>query len=174
MSHRVPRGTAALALAVLVAGCGGKPSPEEPFPTTPVTPTWTPPPAPRDPAGDAAAERRARLEERIHFGFDRADLSADAQRVLDRKADLLRQSPGLRLLIEGHADERGSDEYNLALGTRRAAAAKQFLVNRGVDPARLEVASHGEEQPLDRGHHESAWAANRRAEFQAGESVSAR
>lgn len=176
MSLSLTRATPALAI-VAVLGCGGKPKPEEPAPQPPVTTTWTPPANPRPatpkPADDTA-ERRARLEERIHFGYDRSDLSTEARQALMRKADILHQMPGATLRIEGHADERGSDEYNLALGSRRAAAAKQFLVARGINGSRIEVTSLGEEQPLDRRQGEAAWAANRRAEFRVGSFMSAR
>ncbi|HEU4697823.1 MAG TPA: OmpA family protein [Gemmatimonadales bacterium] len=160
-------------LTLTAAACGHKPEPETP------TPVATATPAPGAGAGsgastddaaarEAAARRaaaRATLAEVIRFGYDRADLSADAQATLDRKADALRSYADVQLAIGGHTDERGSDEYNLALGNRRAAAAKRYLVNRGVDAARLATESFGEERPAVEGHDESAWAANRRAEF---------
>jgi peptidoglycan-associated lipoprotein len=105
------------------------------------------------------------LAEPIHFDYDRADLTGEALRRLDAKLALLRANPRLEVLIEGHCDERGSDEYNLALGNRRAAAARQYLVQHGVSEHRLAMTSFGEERPADPGHTEEAWARNRRAEF---------
>jgi len=101
----------------------------------------------------------------IHFAFDRSDLDATATGILDQKLRLLQQNAALRIQIAGHCDERGSDEYNLALGERRAAAAKRYLVEHGVAKGRISIISYGEERPLDRDHTEEAWAANRRAEF---------
>jgi len=101
----------------------------------------------------------------IHFEFDQYLLTAEARRRLDGIAALLKESPGLRLLIEGHADERGTPEYNLALGDKRAQAAKEYLVGLGIDPQRLETISYGEERPLDPASNELAWALNRRAHF---------
>ncbi|HEX7091787.1 MAG TPA: OmpA family protein, partial [Longimicrobiales bacterium] len=91
----------------------------------------------------AAAEARSILEEMIHFDFDRAEIRADAQATLQRKLGVLRANPGVTLRIEGHADERGSVEYNLALGLRRANAAKDYLVGFGLDASRFEVQTYG-------------------------------
>jgi peptidoglycan-associated lipoprotein len=88
------------------------------------------------------------------------------QATLDRKAAILVANPKVKMRIAGHADERGSDEYNLALGNRRAAAAKRYLENKGVDAARLDVVSYGEERPLNPGNDETAYAQNRRDEFE--------
>src|SRR5918998_899345 len=106
------------------------------------------------------------LREVIHFDFDEADLRGDARSRLDAKLPILLANPGVALRISGHADERGSDEYNLALGQRRAAAAKRYLTERGVADSRIETVSFGEEQPIAGGGDESAYAANRRAEFE--------
>ncbi|MBI4545740.1 MAG: OmpA family protein [Gemmatimonadetes bacterium] len=117
----------------------------------------------------AAAEESARareiVAEMVNFDFDRSEIRADGEEVLVRKVGILRARPELRLRIEGHADERGSVEYNLALGMRRAAAARDFLAGYGLEPARFELASRGEESPLIPEHNEDAWAQNRRAEF---------
>ena len=102
----------------------------------------------------------------VHFGFDQAQIRPEHQATLDRKAAILAANPELRIRISGHADERGSDEYNLALGARRAAAAKRYLESRGVGGERIEVVSYGEERPLVPGHAEDAWAQNRRDEFE--------
>jgi peptidoglycan-associated lipoprotein len=106
------------------------------------------------------------LREVVRFDFDESDLRDDARSRLDAKLPILLANPGVTLRISGHADERGSDEYNLALGQRRASAAKRYLTERGVAEGRIETASFGEEQPVAAGSDESAYAANRRAEFE--------
>ena len=116
-------------------------------------------------AREAEALRNT-LREVIHFDFDEADLRDDARARLEAKLPILLANPGLTLRISGHADERGSDEYNLALGQRRAAAAKRYLTQRGVAEGRIETVSFGEEQPAAAAGDESAHAANRRAEFE--------
>ncbi|RMF47475.1 MAG: peptidoglycan-associated lipoprotein Pal, partial [Deltaproteobacteria bacterium] len=112
-------------------------------------------------------EAVARQLQRIHFDFDQFTLSPEARDILAANAALLNANPGLKVRIEGHCDERGSDEYNLALGERRAVAARDYLVSLGVAADRLSTISYGEEMPLDAGHDEAAWAKNRRAEFKA-------
>jgi peptidoglycan-associated lipoprotein len=101
----------------------------------------------------------------VHFEFDRYDLTEDAKRTLEELAQALKANPGFNLLVEGHADERGTPEYNLALGERRAQAAKDYLVSLGLEADRIDTISYGEERPLDPGHNELAWALNRRAQF---------
>lgn len=110
-------------------------------------------------------EARAFEDEMIFFEFDSYDLTADSKAVLERKAAWLKANPQYRLRIEGHCDERGTNEYNLALGDRRANAAKNYLVYLGIDPSRISTISYGEERPLDPGHNEEAYRKNRRAEF---------
>ena len=105
--------------------------------------------------------------ERIHFDFDQFTLSAEARSVLTKNAKFLRANSGVQAVIEGHTDERGSDEYNLALGESRALAAKSYLVSLGISAKRLSVISYGEEKPLQKGAGEEAWAQNRRAELKA-------
>lgn len=102
---------------------------------------------------------------RIHFDFDQFTLTAEAREILAANVDFMKANPALNVLIEGHCDERGSDEYNLALGERRANAAKSYMVSLGIAPSRLSIVSLGEEMPLELGHDESAWAQNRRDEF---------
>jgi peptidoglycan-associated lipoprotein len=116
----------------------------------------------------AAATARAReiLMTPVYFGYDMFELSAEAQSNLQQKVEVLRANPTVSLRIEGHADERGSNEYNLALGMRRANAARQYLVGFGLDDARFTVISFGEERPADPRQTEDAYARNRRAEFQ--------
>jgi len=109
--------------------------------------------------------KRVVMSEKVYFAFDSSALSPQAQQVLNRKADVLRANPQLKVLIEGNTDERGTEEYNLALGERRAMAAYKYLVLLGVDARQLETISYGEERPADPGHNEQAWANNRRDEF---------
>jgi peptidoglycan-associated lipoprotein len=111
------------------------------------------------------AARNMFVSENIYFDFDESSLKPEAQAVLQRKAVWLRNNPESSVVIEGHCDERGTTEYNLALGDRRANSAKSFLVDMGIAPSRLKTTSYGEEMPADKGHNESAWAKNRRAHF---------
>ena len=105
--------------------------------------------------------------ESVYFDFDQFTLSAAARDTLADNAKYLQMNDGVQVVIEGHCDERGSDEYNLALGESRAIAAKNYLVSLGVSAKRLSVISYGEEKPAVKGSGESAWAKNRRAEFKA-------
>lgn len=105
------------------------------------------------------------MQEDIYFAFDRSNLSPMAQENLRRKADWLRANPDATVTIEGHCDERGTNEYNLALGDRRAESAKSFLVDLGISANRLATISYGEERPVDPRHNEEAWAKNRRGHF---------
>lgn len=120
----------------------------------------------------AAAAEMARaalvneIAETIHFEYNMDAISADDQARLDRKAAILRANPALKIRVTGHADERGSDEYNIALGMRRAVAAKAYLTGKGIDAGRVEVASLGREVPVDAASNEAAWARNRRDEFE--------
>ncbi len=102
----------------------------------------------------------------VHFEYDKADLLDDAKAALDAKLAILKANPTVTLTVAGHTDERGSDEYNLALGVRRASAAKQYLVDSGIDASRLQTISYGEERPICQQEDESCYAQNRRAEFQ--------
>ncbi len=112
-----------------------------------------------------AARRAAFEDENIHFDFDKYVLTPQAMMILDDKAAYLREHSGVRVLVEGHADERGSNEYNLALGDRRANSAKNYLVKSGVAASRITTISYGEEQPLCRQQNESCWSRNRRGQF---------
>jgi len=105
------------------------------------------------------------LNEDIHFDFDSSVLTAEAQKILTKKAEWLMNNPGTMSTIEGHCDERGTNEYNLALGDRRAGSAKNFLVDLGVPASRLTTISYGEERPVDPGQNEDAWSKNRRCHF---------
>jgi peptidoglycan-associated lipoprotein len=112
------------------------------------------------------ARMRAFVEENIHFDFDKYVLTPKAMMILDEKAAYLREHPEVRVLVEGHCDERGTNEYNMALGDRRANSAKTYLVKSGVGESRITTISYGEEQPLCMDHAESCWWTNRRAQFQ--------
>jgi peptidoglycan-associated lipoprotein len=112
------------------------------------------------------AELRGALLAAVYFAFDQADLDSEARSNLDGKLAILLANPDLTIRVGGHTDERGSDEYNLALGQRRASTAKQYLVERGVAEGRLETISWGEERPTCGDATESCWGRNRRAEFE--------
>jgi len=105
------------------------------------------------------------LNERIHFDFDRSNIRTGDAAILDRKIAIMQANASLTITITGHADERGSDEYNLALGNRRALSAKEYMVNRGIAADRITTASRGEEEPVNPASTEDAWAQNRRDEF---------
>lgn len=101
----------------------------------------------------------------VYFDYDQTILSEDAKATLARNAEWLRSNPQVRVQVEGHADERGTPEYNLALAERRSASVKSYLTSLGIDSSRLSTISYGEERPVDPGHNEEAWALNRRSEF---------
>ncbi len=105
------------------------------------------------------------LKQRIFFAFDSYDLTEDSRKRLKKKAEILLKYPNIKVVIEGHCDERGTNEYNLALGEKRARAAYEYLILLGVDADRMKTISYGEERPLDPRHNEEAWAKNRRDEF---------
>ena len=111
-----------------------------------------------------AEEQLTQIGTQIFFGFDSAVLSDKAQATLDRQAAFLTSNPALRITIEGHCDERGTREYNLALGERRASASRDYLVAKGVDSARIRTVSYGKERPAVVGSNAAAWAKNRRSE----------
>ncbi len=183
-----------LAVAAMAA-CGGGPKPEPPGPVTANTDSIAEAQrleAERQAREAAAAKEREEAERRrqqqiadslaalgrsteavrtllatlIHFDYDKAIIRGGDAAVLDQKVAIVQANPGLRIRISGHCDERGSDEYNLALGNRRATAAKQYLVSHGIDGSRIETVSYGEERPMASGHDEEAWAQNRRDEFE--------
>jgi peptidoglycan-associated lipoprotein len=164
------------------AACGGK------------KPAETPPPAPAPAPIDStaikaqmrqdsidAAEARARaaaeaaaqlqvqlsaqLTALIHFDFDKSDIKSEDQANLMRKAAILKANPALSIQIAGNCDNRGADEYNLALGNRRAAAAQRYLINQGVAAGQISIVSYGEERPVDPANSEAAWAMNRNDQF---------
>ncbi len=171
-----------VALTLLAAGCAKKPVMEEAAvmeqPTEvavveqqPVVVQQVDEEAARRAAAEAAAAAAALRATnnlgRIHFDFDQYTLTTAAKDQLASNAALLKAAPAVKVQIEGHCDERGSDEYNLALGEKRALATKNYLVSLGVAVDRMSIISYGEEMPLDPANSEAAWAKNRRAEFKA-------
>ena len=116
-------------------------------------------------AGMAATEEKASLFADIYFDFDKSFIREDAKPVLAKVADYLKKNSGAKVQVEGHCDERGTAEYNMALGARRAESAKKYLLSLGVKAAALSTVSYGKEKPLDPGHTEDAWAKNRRDHF---------
>ncbi len=142
--------------------------------------TSTPPPPPPDPPPAVPIElspeelfARRSLEELnrevpldpVFFALDSSELDDDARRTVEANAELLRRYPNWVVTIEGHCDERGTAEYNLGLGERRALAAQRYLIELGLDQGRMQTVSYGKEFPFDPGHDDTAWAANRRAHF---------
>ncbi len=101
----------------------------------------------------------------IHFDFDRYFLTEDARESMAGNAQWMKERPLIKIRIEGHCDERGSEEYNIALGAKRARSAQDYLIQLGINPSRLSTISYGESLPLDPGHNEDAWASNRRVHF---------
>jgi len=171
--------------AILLVGCPKKAPPVKPAsPATDifegiVTPAKVPKPPPAPPAApkvdveDANAKRarefqgamRAFESELVHFDFNRSEIKYHFTSVLNRKADFLKRFKNVRIQIEGHCDDRGSIQYNLALGDRRANSAKAYLVALGIATNRISTISFGEERPMARAANEAAWAKNRRAKF---------
>lgn len=178
--------TVCFALMLMVSGCAKKnvmadPTDMEPTSTPTPTPTETPTATPGEPgideyieglpvSGRFADARREDLRrdgplKRVFFDYDQADLTSEARITLQRNAEYLQQNPSIRVIIEGHCDERGTNSYNLALGQRRAEAVRSYLVFLGISGSRLTPVSFGEERPMDPSSHEEAWARNRRAQF---------
>ena len=111
----------------------------------------------------SAAHTRSVTSNTVNFGLDQYDIDPQARAILDSQAEWLNRYPNVRITIEGHCDERGTREYNLALGDRRANSAKNYLAAKGVSPSRMSVISYGSERPAETGSDEAAYAANRRA-----------
>ena len=119
---------------------------------------------------EEAAKREAELREEfertdIHFDFDKFSLTKEAREILAKKVSWLQNNTNVKIQIEGHCDERGNNEYNMALGERRANSAMEYLLTAGVEASMISTISYGEEKPLDPGHNEDVWAKNRRAHF---------
>jgi peptidoglycan-associated lipoprotein len=139
-----------------------------PPPPTPVAePTITVPPMPDDSIAGKSLDdlNRDSPLKPLFFELDSADVSADGQKVLQDNAAIIRKYATWQITIEGHCDERGTAEYNLALGERRALAAKNYLVSLGIPADKVKTVSYGKEFPFDPGHDEAAWSNNRRAHF---------
>ena len=165
-----------VAVPLVLGACKKKPPAVVPQPTTTGT-TTPPPPAPRtdpppppprtstDNGGMSPAAIRALVLETVYFEYDSDEIRADAQASLTKRIPLLSANPGVRLQVAGHCDDRGTDEYNITLGRRRAEAVKRFLTDRGIDASRIETISYGRERPIAKGDNEAAWSQNRRDEF---------
>jgi peptidoglycan-associated lipoprotein len=159
-------GTAAASLAA----CAHRPKPS--FPTAPTAPpppaerpTTAPPPAPvtQGALPGSAQDFVVNVGDRVYFDFDKFEVRTDAQPILGAQADWLKRYPAVAVRIEGNCDERGTREYNLALGARRANAVRDFLVSHGVDPGRITTISYGKEKPVDAGSGDVADQHNRNA-----------
>ena len=149
----------AAALAA-TAGCSPKPKYIPPAPSRD-----TPPPVTQDNVrpGSRADFERSVTSNTVHFALDKYDIDPEARAILDSQAAWLAHWPNVPVSLEGHCDERGTREYNLALGDRRANAAKNYLASRGINPARISTISYGKERPIALGSDEASWAQNRRA-----------
>jgi peptidoglycan-associated lipoprotein len=123
-------------------------------------PAQKPPEKPITPIQPAEGEESALKD--IHFEYDKYNLTDEAASLMGQNADYMMKSPEVNVLIEGHCDERGTEEYNIALGEKRALAARDYLVRFGIDKSRISIISYGEERPLDPASNEEAWAKNRR------------
>ncbi len=157
----------ALPLALFALGCGGgqsadegiAPVDESPPPTEPVV---------EEPSGDEGVDSQDMGDpvlSDIFYAFDKHNLTSESKQLLEANADQLNASSDTYIIVEGHCDERGTKSYNLALGEKRANAARDYLVSLGVSSARITVISYGKERPFNTGHNDAAWAKNRRAHF---------
>lgn len=151
-----------------LAGCAKKPPAQLPPAPPSQTAEPTPPPAPSETGTTVVPGSRADFlnqagSDTVHFATDSSDLDSESTAILTKQAAWLQKYRNVRVTLEGHCDERGTREYNLALGDRRANSAKNFLVNAGVDAGRITVISYGKERPVATGSDEESWAQNRRA-----------
>jgi len=155
-------------VSLLAAGCAKKGAvPEETAVAAPAE-YMTPAPVQAPPAVEKDTSSLAEMAsglENVYFDFDKYSIRPDARCILKKNADIIMALKGAKVVIEGHCDERGSTEYNLALGQRRAEAAQDYVVSLGVDSSTISTVSYGEERPVDPGQNEKAWAKNRRAHF---------
>jgi peptidoglycan-associated lipoprotein len=166
-THRKAGTLMVTAALISLAACSKKPKPAD-LPPPPQSETSAPTPPSSNVGNGVVPGSRADFlaqagTDTVHFATDSADVDSEAQSILTAQVAWLRKNPNVRATIEGHCDERGTREYNLALGDRRANSAKTFLVNAGIDASRLTVISYGKERPVDTGSDEGAWAQNRRA-----------
>ena len=151
--------TALFGALVILAACSSPP-PEAP-PPGPPGPSGGPGGVLRNIVPGSQQDLEASAGDRVFFAFDRSDITPESQEILTRQADWLRRYPNVTVTIEGHCDERGTREYNLALGERRAQAAKNVLVAAGIPASRISTISYGKERPIVVGSNEEAWAQNR-------------
>ncbi len=163
----------ALAIATLAAAaCASNPPPEPaPMPTEtavvippttpPVAPTRPTTPTPTGPSAGSKADFAVKATDRVYFDYDKYNLDADDMRSLASQVAWLKQFPSTRVEVQGHADERGTRDYNIALGERRAQSVKSYLMSQGIADSRIQTISFGKDKPLDMGHDESAWSRNR-------------
>ncbi len=164
-----------LALPLAASACKKKPAEVVPVQEPVTMPVTVSPPIADNSAAEAAARAdsirrateaaRATMLQAVYFDYDSDELRTDARATLDEKLRVLNANPAVRIRIEGHTDERGSDQYNIALGRRRADQAKRYLIDRAIDASRIETMSFGRERPAASGSNEEAWAQNRRGEF---------
>jgi peptidoglycan-associated lipoprotein len=156
-----------LTSGLALAGCATTPKELPPQPSGATTTTTTPPPPVTAPSGPVPGSRAdfmaSVLGDTILFDTDRYNIDSEDQGILQSQAQWLARYPGKRVTVEGHADERGTRDYNLALGERRANAAKNYLVSLGIDASRITTVSYGKERPVALGSDEGSWAKNRRA-----------
>ena len=174
-------------LVALAAACAKKPAPVArpmpppgdatsvvpPTPPAPPRPVDEPIPVPPEPddirsgalSDDLDTLNRSGVLKPVYFPLDSSEVDAEGQKVLQENAELMRQNPRWQVTIEGHCDERGTAEYNLALGERRALSARTYLVSLGIPAERVRTVSYGKEFPFEQGHDEAAWSKNRRAHF---------
>lgn len=163
--------TGTLVLAMTLAACSGKKNtrpaaePAASGQTAPYEPYAGAAEIGASPSEDAVAAERALSDNIVYFEFDSADITADGQAVVQRFASYLKANPAARVRLEGHADERGTREYNVGLGERRAKSVEAALAAAGVSANQLSVLSYGEERPADPGHDEAAWGKNRRVQL---------
>ncbi|HEV2181242.1 MAG TPA: peptidoglycan-associated lipoprotein Pal [Gemmatimonadaceae bacterium] len=174
MSRKSLAPAALLAVSTMLSACHHAPPQvaQAPAPAPAAAPAPAPAAPPADHSADSAqaaqarmAQARSAIEQRILFEFDKSDIRADDKTVLDAKLPILRANPNMRIRIEGNCDDRGSEEYNLALGQRRAAAAKRYLTDFGIDAGRIDIISYGHERPVCTQDSEDCWSQNRRDEF---------
>ena len=150
-------------LSFVLFGCAGKPEPPatdiEPAPPPADTTTETTPP----PAADPDAWKSEVQD--VFFDYDKYELKSETRALLQENARVLKENSGASLVLEGHCDERGTEEYNLALGQRRADAVSEYLADLGISASRMQTISYGEEKPFDLSHDASGWSQNRRVHF---------
>lgn len=155
-----------VALAVFVAGCGGKKAVEPPPTDIEQAPEVEPPVEQEKPVvREEPKEIPMPVMDDVFYAFDKYNLTDESKRTLEQNSSELKRASDVAIIIEGHCDERGTKSYNLALGEKRAKAARDYLVSLGVSGSRITIISYGKERPFDPGHNEAAWAKNRRAHF---------